>query len=98
MYILVDKDGKLSLQEGDNFGEFSIVDESSGQASNSLVALAEPEGEDHYWLDANAVIELSGRESDQQWVDAFWEMLRKVEAYGYSDMNKQQVKAHLVRR
>ena len=98
MYILVSTNGDLSLQEEDNFREFSIVDESDGLASTALAAIAEPAEEEHFWLDANAVIELSTQRSDQQWVDQFWEMLGKVEAYGYSNMTTQQVKAHLVRR
>lgn len=98
MYILIDASGDLSLRDGDNFREFSIVDESDGMASTVLAAIAEPADDDHFWLDANAVIELSAHRSDQQWIDAFWEMLGKVEPYGYSNMSRQQVKAHLVRR
>ena len=98
MYILVSTNGDLSLQDGDNFTEFSIVDESDGLASTALAAIAEPAEENHFWLDANAVIELSARRNDQHWVDEFWEMLGKVEAYGYSNMTTQQVKAHLVSR
>jgi hypothetical protein len=41
------------------------------------------------------VIKLSGRKGDQQWVAGFWDMLAKVAAYGYSDMEKKRVKAHV---
>ena len=98
MYILVDVNGVLSLQDSDNFREFSIVDESGGLAPTALSAIAEPAEDDHVWLDAKFVIELSTRDADQQWIDAFWEMLAKVEAYGYSNMTEQKVKAHLVVR
>ena len=98
MYILIDANGSLSLQDSDNFREFSIVDESNGLAASSLEKIGQPAEDDHFWLDAGAVIELSSRETDQQWTDAFWEMLAKVEAYGYSNMTSQQVKAHLVSR
>jgi hypothetical protein len=54
-----------------------------------------PAEEQHYWLDANAVVSLSGRKGDQQWLAGFWDMLAKVEAYGYSDMEKKRVKAHV---
>ena len=57
--------------------------------------IATPAAEQHYWLDADAMVELSGRKDDQQWVAGFWDMLAKVEAYGYSDMEKKQVKAHV---
>ena len=98
MFILVSSDGSLSLQDSDNFREFSIVDESNGLAISSLAEIGKPAEDDHFWLDANAIIELSARESDQQWTDAFWEMLARVEAYGYSNMTSQQVKAHRVSR
>ena len=98
MYILVDVNGVLSLQDSDNFREFSIVDESDGLASTALADIAEPAEDDHFWLDANSVIELSSPDADQQWIDAFWEMLAKVEPYGYSKMTEQKVKAHLVVR
>jgi hypothetical protein len=59
-------------------------------AANGELSLQE-----HYWLDADVVLDVSGRGDDQQWVEQFWEMLTKVEAYGYSDMTNKRVKAHL---
>ena len=98
MFILVNAGGNLSLQDSDNFREFSIVDESDGLAVSVLSAIGEVAEDDHFWLDANAIVELSERDMDQQWKDSFWEMLAKVEAYGYSNMALQQVKAHRVSR
>ena len=87
-----------TLAESDKFNEFSIVEEGGGHTPAALGDSAEAAGDDHFWLDAEAVIELSGRKDDQNWVDQFWEMLEKVEAYGYSNMTTRQVKAHRVRR
>lgn len=98
MYILVSASNALSLEQLDDFREFSVVEEAGGRAQQALGDIASPAGDDHYWLDANAVIELSGRKQDQDWVDAFWGMLEAVQAYGYSNMTTQQVKAHRVRR
>ena len=98
MFILVNDKGVLSLEDIDNFREFSIVDESDGLSPASLASIGMPTDDDHYWLDANAVIELSTRAADQQWTDAFWEMLASVEAYGYSNMTEQKVKAHRTER
>jgi hypothetical protein len=95
MYILIAADGKLSLQESDNMRAFSIVEAIKGAVTEQLLAIATPADKNHYWLDANAMIELSGRKHDQVWVRGFWEMLAKVEAYGYSDMAKKRVKAHM---
>lgn len=95
MYLLIAANGQLSLEDSDNMRAFSIVEEQSGLASTQLTAIATPAAEQHYWLDADAMVELSGRKDDQQWVAGFWDMLAKVEAYGYSDMEKKQVKAHV---
>jgi hypothetical protein len=95
VYLLIAANGKLSLKDSDNMRAFSIVEEDSGLAATRLSAIATPAGEQHYWLDANAVVELSGRDNDQQWVKEFWDMLVKVEAYGYSDMANKRIKAHV---
>jgi len=98
MYILIGAKNDPSLEESDNFREFSIVETGGGNTPDALGDRAEPAGEDHFWLDADAVIELSGRGGDQNWVDQFWGMLEKVQAYGYSNLATRQVKAHRVRR
>jgi len=95
VYLLIAVNGKLSLEDSDNMRAFSIVEEVSGLAATRLSAIAIPAEEQHYWLDADAVVELSGRGDDQQWVAGFWDMLASVEVYGYSDMKKKRVKAHV---
>ena len=95
MYLLIAANGQLSLEDGDNMRAFSIVEEESGLAAMQLSAIATPAEEQHYWLDADAVVSLSGRQDDQQWITGFWDMLAKVEAYGYSDMENRRVKAHV---
>ncbi len=80
MYILIAANGQLSVEDSDNMRAFSIVEEKSGSAATYLSAIATATEEQHYWLDADAVVELSGRKDDQQWVKGFWDMLSKVEA------------------
>ena len=74
---------------------FAIVEAEAGAAAKGLSAIATPAEAQHYWLDADAVIELSGRKDDQQWLTGFWDMLARVESYGYSDMKNKRVKAHV---
>lgn len=95
MYLLIAANGQLSLEDSDNMRAFAIVEEESGLAAKQLSTIATPAEEQHYWLDADAVVDLSRREDDQQWVAGFWDMLAKVEVYGYSDMEKKRVKAHV---
>ena len=95
MFIFVAAGGKVSLRDSDNMRAFSIVEEQPGSAAVRLAGIANAAGENHYWLDAAVVIELSGRQDDAQWVAAFWDMLAMAEAYGYSDMTEKRVKAHV---
>jgi hypothetical protein len=95
LHLLIASDGGLSLQDTDNMRVFSIVEEPGGVAATALGDIAEAAEDNHFWIDADAVVELSGRGEDQNWVSEFWEMLAKVEAYGYSDIAMRRVKAHL---
>jgi hypothetical protein len=96
MYIFVAADGELSLQDSDNMRAFSIREEKADSAAGWLARMTTPaEEEGHYWLDADVVLNISGRRDDRHWVEQFWEMLTKVEAYGYSDMTNKRVKAHV---
>ena len=95
MHVLIAADGTLSLQDVDNLKGFSIVESDAGSAASALAKIGEPAEENHYWLSAEEVLALSPRKDDQEWVDGFWAMLRKVEAYGFSDMENKRVKAHV---
>lgn len=95
MYIFIAADGRLSLRDSDDMRSFSIVEEQCGSADKWLAAIAEAAGGQHYWLDATAVVKLSGRMQDEAWVGKFRDMLASVEAYGYSDMENNRVKAHV---
>jgi len=74
---------------------FSIVEEASGISVTRLAEIGNLAEYNHHWLDASAVMELSGRKQDQQWVDSFWSMLASVAAYGYYDEATKRVKAHV---
>ena len=96
MYILVTEKGVLELRESDNMRAFSIVLEAQSVPVSGLTEIgALAEDNDHYWLDADAVEELSGRIRDQQWVQDFRTMLEKVAPYGYFDRSTNRVKAHV---
>jgi hypothetical protein len=95
MYIQIESDGKLSLEDSGNMRTFSIVEKQTGTALDSLAAIGKVTEDNHWWLDANAVVDLSGRKDDVDWVNQFWDMLSKSEPYGYSDMTLKRVKAHI---
>jgi hypothetical protein len=98
MYILIAEDGSLSLEEADDMKGFSIIENGEAVKSSLFSSIAESAEDNHYWIDADSVIDLSPRGKDQQWIDDFWKMLKIVEAYGYSDLVNKRVKAHIESR
>jgi hypothetical protein len=97
MYILIPEKGELSLQQRDDMKSFLIMDQSRDGVAHALEAIAEPAEDNHFWIDADSVIELSGCSSDPAWVEGFWAMLKAVEPYGYADLAGRRVKAHVQR-
>jgi hypothetical protein len=95
MYIRVAADGELSLQDSDDLRAFAIREDRQGDSATRLALIGIATDDNHYWLDADAVVELSGRKLDQTWVSAYWNMLASVAAYGYYDEAKRRVKAHV---
>ena len=96
MYILVKSDGDLMLQDCDNMRAFAIVLEANDAPVTRLAEIGSL-AEDHesYWLDASAVVELSGRKHDQQWVKDFRAMLVSAAPHGFYDETTNKVKAHV---
>ena len=95
MYIRVEQNGELSLQDCDNLRAFAIVLDAPDVSLLPLVEIATAVEDNHYWLGADAVEELSPRKHDQQWVQDFRAMLASVEPYGYYDKATNRVKAHV---
>ena len=96
MYILVESDGGLTLQDCDNMRAFAIVLEVIDAPVTRLAEIGSAaEDNCNYWLDAEAVVELSGRKHDQQWVKNFRAMLASAAPYGFYDEATNKVKAHV---
>ena len=96
MYILVKSDGDLMLQDCDNMRAFAIVLEANDAPVTRLAEIGSTaEDNSNYWLDAGAVMELSGRKHDQQWVRDFRAKLTSAAPYGFYDEATNKVKAHV---
>ena len=96
MYISVTSDGDLILQDCDNMHAFAIVLEVNDAPVTRLAEIGSTaEDNRNYWLDADAVMELSGRRHDQQWVRDFRAMLSSAAPYGFYDDATNKVKAHV---
>jgi hypothetical protein len=95
MYLLINENGDCTLQEPEDLKRFSIVNQFSRDTADTLRDIAEPAEENHFWINADAIITLSGQARDGEWVEAFWSMLKAVEPYGYADLERGRVKAHV---
>ena len=95
MYISVAENGDLGLQDADNFRSFAIVCVNSDASLEQLERIASAAEDNHYWLDAEAVLQLAERRQDPQWVKQFNAMLDSVTPYGYFDPASNRIKAHL---
>ena len=101
MYLKIEDDGRLVLKEIDDFGRFHIAataERIAGEAASpDFRRIAEAAGEGHFWLNAEAVVDLSAKADDEAWKSAFWNMLAKAEPYGFADLQGRRLKAHVLR-
>ena len=95
MYIHINENGVITLEDYQNMKSFSIVDDSNGSHLADLDPMSEPAEDNHYWLDADTVIRLSPAGLDPVWVNGFQDMLKAAEPHGYSDIENNRVKAHV---
>ena len=51
MYIHINENGVITLEDYQNMKSFSIVDDSNGSHLSDLDPMAEPAEDKHYWLD-----------------------------------------------
>ena len=99
MYLSITDDGRLVLEEIDDFTRFHITGapgrlEGEG-ASPAFRDIAEAAEDGHFWLDADAIAGLSAKAGDADWTSAFWAMLEKAEPYGFADLQGRRIKAHV---
>ncbi len=93
MFLKIAENGDLSLEEAEDFKRFHISGEPD--AGGAFGGISQDAGEGHYWLDADAVVAMSGNADDEAWCAAFWSMLEKAEPYGFSDVAGRRIKAHI---
>ena len=101
MYLRIEDDGRLVLEEIDDFRRFHIAaapEMVAGETTSPYFRrIAEAAGEGHFWLKADAIVGLSAKSGDEAWKSAFWNMLAKAEPYGFADLQGRRLKAHVLR-
>ncbi len=91
MFLKINANGELSLEESDDFKRFHIEGDVSAK---TFAAISEDAEENCFWIDAEAVADLAGRSDTDAWYSQFWTMLEKAEPYGFSDLKGRRTKAH----
>ena len=100
MYLKIEADGSVTLEEADDFDQFEIrssINLASGQPSDKFFSLAKPTDDGRYWIDAEVVVGLSSKSNDSEWCTAFWTMLEKAESYGFADIARKRIKSHVAK-
>ena len=100
MYLNIEADGSVTLEEANDFGRFEIrssIDLASGHLSDEFFSFAKPTDDGRYWIDAEVVVRLSSKSNDSKWCTAFWTMLEKAEPYGFADIARKRIKSHVAK-
>ena len=100
MYLNIEVDGSVTLEEANDFGRFEIrssIDLASGHLSDEFFSFAKPTDDGRYWIDAEVVVGLSSKSNDSEWCTAFWTMLEKAESYGFADIARKRIKSHVAK-
>ena len=100
MKLIIPSNDQLSLADADNFRDFSLLPSAVFRADPLLHkdfgCIAEAASKPgHFWIDADKVVEISGRSGDKDWVAAFWAMLKRSEPYGFADVSARKLQAHI---
>ena len=98
MYLDLKPDGSITLNEAEDFSRFEIrssIELAPGNLSENFFSIAEPTNNGRYWVNADAVMQLSSKSNDPEWCTAFWTMLEKAEPYGSADVAQKRIKAQV---
>lgn len=70
MYLNIEADGSVTLEEANDFGQFEIrssIDLASGHLCDEFFNFAKPTDDGRYWIDAEVVVQLSSKSNDSKW-------------------------------
>ena len=95
MLIRVRKDQSLTLEEEDDFKGFCIRVKDLDTNISALDVITNRIEDSNYWLDAQGVIALSSKSTEKEWLNQFWDMLKRAEPYGFADLEAQLIRAHI---
>jgi hypothetical protein len=99
MFIKLDKDRQVRLEDRDNFRAFKIVIEGQPgdfeQARQALSGVADLADADTAWVFMVALRNWSDVAPDTNWQQSFTAMIEKARPHGWIDDQRHAIKAHV---
>jgi hypothetical protein len=99
MFVKVSADGRVSLEDRDNFRAFKLVVEGGpqrlDQARRALANTAELPDEATAWIFEQALRTRPETVNDTAWQTNLGAMMEKAKPHGWIDEQKKAIKAHI---
>jgi hypothetical protein len=99
MFVKLGIDGRVSLEDRDNFRAFKLVVEGGpkrlDQARRALANTAEIEDETHAWIYEQALRQRPEVAGDSTWQSNLGAMIEKAKPHGWIDEQRKAIKAHI---
>jgi hypothetical protein len=99
MFVKVTADGRVALEERDNFRAFKLVVESSpaglDTARRALEGIAELPDQATAWIYEAALRRRPEVAQDQAWQGQLGTMIEKARPHGWIDDQRKAIKAHI---
>ncbi len=99
MFVKLAIDGKVTLEDRDNFRAFKLVVEGTParleQARRALANVAELDNEKDAWIYEQALRDRPEVANDATWLQNLGGMIEKAKPHGWIDEKKKAIKAHI---
>lgn len=99
MFVKLSADGRVSLEDRDNFRAFKLVVEGGparlDQARRALANTAELPDQDTAWIFEQALRQRPEVAQDAAWQTNLGTMIEKAKPHGWIDEQKKAIKAHI---
>jgi hypothetical protein len=99
MFVKVAADGRVTLEDKDNFRAFKLVVEGSpaavASAKSALAGKAELVDEKTAWISEAALRQWPGVAQDAAWQSSLGAMIEKARPHGWIDDTRKAIRAHI---
>jgi hypothetical protein len=99
MFVKVATDGRVTLEDRDNFRAFKLVIEGSpvalDAARRALAGIAEMPDRSYAWISEAALRQRAETAQDAGWQQNFGIMIDKARSHGWIDDTRNAIRAHI---